>query len=343
MRAAAPRGRFGLILAIVLTGCMDPLLGPEPDAGDPVHNFDVLWEEFDRHYSFFQLKGVDWDALRAEYRPRIEPEMGEDALLTVVAEMLDRLEDGHINVFTKVGVYGYTGWYAGRPPSYLRTLVEARVALSSAAAGRLDYAHLGDGIGYVGIRSFHPGMAEALDRILAGLRPLDGLIVDLRDNGGGSDAEAREMAGRVVDARRLYRTVRIRNGPEHDNFTSPIPWHVEPLGPEPYNGPLVLLTNRRTFSAAESFVLAARTRTGAVTVVGDTTGGGSGFPMFRELPNGWLYRLPRWIAYDVEGRTFEGVGLAPDELIVFEATSGTDLILERAIELLAPTPAGTRP
>jgi hypothetical protein len=327
------------LLATVLFGCVDPLLGPEPPT-DPVHNFDVLWDEFDRHYSFFRLKGVDWDALRAEYRPRVGPDTGEEALLDVVAAMLDRLEDGHVNVFTGVGVYGYTGWYTDRPASYLRTLVEDRFALGTAADGRLDYARLPDGTGYIGIRTFHDGMAEALDLILAGMQPLDGLIVDLRDNGGGSDTEAREMAGRLVDARRRYRTVRIRNGPEHDDFTPPIPWSVEPRG-DPYHGPLVLLTNRRTFSAAESFVLAARTRSAGVTVVGDTTGGGSGFPMFRELPNGWLYRIPRWIAYDVDGRTFEGVGLPPDELIVFEDTASADPILERALELLAPIPAGS--
>jgi len=59
-----------------------------------------------------------------------------------------------------------------------------------------------------------------------------------------------------------------------------------------YTDPIALLTNRRTFSAAESFVLAMRTLP-QVTIVGDTTGGGSGNPLHRELPNGWGLSVSR--------------------------------------------------
>lgn len=339
------RRRFvaaALALAVMSgTSCIDPLLGPEPDPHDAVHNFDLLWEQFDRHYSFFVLKGIDWEALRDTYRPLVRPTTSDMGLLSIVTDMLDELEDGHVNVFTDQGVYGYIGWYTDQPGSYQPDLVITRLkgTLTRAPGGLLRYGQPEPGIGYVRIPTFVKGMAGDLDAALAALAPLDALIVDLRHNGGGSDGEVREMAGRLVTERRLYRTVRFRNGPEHEDFTPHIPAYVEPRGPAQFTGPVVLLTNRRTFSSAESFVLAARTRAG-VTVVGDTTGGGSGNPMYRELPNGWIYRMPRWISYDASGRPFEGVGLAPDRYVTFERESTTDLILEDAIQMLMAQSAG---
>ena len=332
MRTA--RAAFIALVTVAVASCTDLLLGPEP-ADDPLASFDSLWEQFDRHYSFFQLKQVDWDEVRTRYRPRVRDDLSERGLLSVVSDMLDELEDGHINVFTDEGTYGYSGWFSGYPRSYLPGLVTDRVGgpLSHAPGGQLLYAEPEPGVVYVRLQTFRDGMATDLDWILRELQPLDGLILDIRHNGGGSDSEVRDVAGRLVSERRLYRTVRLRNGPEHDDFTEPIPSYVEPRGPAQFLGPVVLLTNRRTFSSAESFILAVRTRGDAV-VVGDTTGGGSGNPMFRELPNGWRFRLPRWISYDVDGRTFEGVGLGPDTHITFDTDAVTDPILEEAIRVV---------
>lgn len=333
MRIARPMALVALVASVA--GCIDPLLGPQPDGDDPLENFDLLWTEFDRNYSFFELKGIDWAALRETYRPRIRSTTTETRLLLVVSDMLDELEDGHVTVITDDDTYRYTGWYDGYPRSYLPSLVLTRLGDSHARApgGLLEYGEPEPGVGYVRIPRFVPGMAGDLDLALDTLGPLSALIIDVRHNGGGSDSEVREMAGRLVAERRLYRTVQYRNGPEHDDFTPPIPSFVEPRGPHQFTGPIALLTNRRTFSAAESFVLAVRTREG-VTVVGDTTGGGSGNPMARELPNGWTYRLSRWIAYDPAGRPFEGVGLPPDLYMTFELGSVVDPILEEAIRVL---------
>ncbi len=74
-----------------------------------------------------------------------------------------------------------------------------------------------------------------------------------------------------------------------------------------------------------------------VTVVGDTTGGGSGNPVYRELPNGWTSRVPRWLEFTSDFEPFEGVGLAPDIWVSTPDAlleSGTDRIFETAVEIL---------
>jgi carboxyl-terminal processing protease len=150
-----------------------------------------------------------------------------------------------------------------------------------------------------------------MDEALAALPGATRLVVDVRDNPGGSVRVAAEVAGRFADRPRTYGYVRLRDGASHGAFTDYIARAVSPAGARAFRGPVYVLTNRRSLSAAEDFVLAMRAMPG-VTAVGDTTAGASGGPITRELPNGWTYQLSTWVAYTADRRTFEGVGLPPD-------------------------------
>ena len=50
-------------------------------------NFDVMWQTFQDHYAFFKLRGVDWKALRDQYRSQVT----EQNLETVFQKMLSQL------------------------------------------------------------------------------------------------------------------------------------------------------------------------------------------------------------------------------------------------------------
>ena len=53
----------GLLLAAgCVTGCAGTIVGVDPPT-DAATLFDVLWEEVDRRYPAFALKGVDWALL----------------------------------------------------------------------------------------------------------------------------------------------------------------------------------------------------------------------------------------------------------------------------------------
>jgi hypothetical protein len=43
-------------------------------ADTPLANFDVFWTTFSEHYPFFALHGMDWQAVRNKYRPRVTAE-----------------------------------------------------------------------------------------------------------------------------------------------------------------------------------------------------------------------------------------------------------------------------
>jgi C-terminal processing protease CtpA/Prc len=111
---------------------------------------------------------------------------------------------------------------------------------------------------------------------------------------------------------------------------------IEPEGSYQFLKPVVVLTSRATMSSAEMFVMAMQNLP-QVTIVGDTTAGGVGNPIFRELPNGWTYRLSTGITADAQRRIIEGVGIFPDVSVITTAAdsaNGIDRMLEKGIEII---------
>lgn len=330
-------GRFALLAGLAALGCADAVLPSEPD-GDPVALFDQLWSEFDGYYSHFTIKDVDWTAVRDRYRPRVTPATTGRELFAVLSEMLGELRDGHVDLATPYGRYAWTAWRDDFPESFAWPRIAAQYLTGGATAGGgVRWGRLAPDVGYLLIPTFGDrAVIDGVDAALTGLGAPAGLVVDVRHNGGGTDNWAVAVAGRFADRARHYRTVQYRNGPAHDDFTAPRPDSLRPAGPVRYAGPVVLLTNRHVFSAAEDFVLAMR-RLPQVTVVGDTTGGGAGNPIMRELSNGWVYRIPRWIVRAPDGTTHEGVGLGPDVFVQFDPADAAvdgDPLLDSALARL---------
>ncbi len=74
-----------------------------------------------------------------------------------------------------------------------------------------------------------------------------------------------------------------------------------------------------------------------VTVLGDTTNGAHGTMIGRELANGWFYSLVPQEVELSDGKSYEGIGLAPDIYIQntpAEILAGSDKVLELAIDKL---------
>jgi hypothetical protein len=319
------------LLPFLLSGCQELILPDGPGKG-PVDNFEFVWKEVDRHYSFFGLKDLDWDEIGASYRPLVTPTSTPAALFEVMAEMLGHLQDGHVRLQAPFRVAQYTGWYEPYPHNFDFPLIwnERLRDRGTTPSGMIFYGWLNSAIGYLYIPTFSgSGWAAEIDDCLEALEGVTALVVDVRDNTGGNDANAARIAGRFTSQRRLYRRIQYRNGPDHGDFSAPQDDYLESRGRSRFTGPVAVLTNRRTFSAAESFVLAMRTIP-EVTVVGDVTGGGSGNPLFRELPNGWTLSISRWIEWAPDGTTHEGVGLPPD---IHESTP--DYLLGNVDRILA--------
>lgn len=322
-----------------LAACSHWVIGPEPTT-NPAAVFDALWSDFDAHYSFFELKGINWDSLATVYRP-LAVRAGSDAeLFEALSGMLAELHDVHVTL--SAGGESYH-WDPPYPDQFDASIAFSRYVTDEQ---HTPSTHLRFGrcvfdttVGYIAISSFtDAGWAHEIDDVLASLSGVRALIIDVRGNGGGDTQNAIDIASRFADSVRTFAFVRYRNGPRHSDFTEDIMETVAPAGTQHFAGPVIVLTNRQVFSAAEEFVLAMRAIP-TVTTLGDTTGGGSGNPLPRELPNGWTYQLSQWIEYTPDGATFEGVGLAPSVTVpVFleDRERGIDRQLRVALRRLSP-------
>lgn len=308
---------------------------------DPKGNFEALWTILDEHYCFFSEKGVDWNEAHDRYAAKVSNRMTQEELFDVCAEMLNELRDGHTNLIASFNTSYYRKWWSDYPQNYSARLVEEYYFnFNYRTVGGMDYAILPENVGYVRYGSFSNPIGDGnLDHVLAYLNVCSGLIIDVRDNGGGALTNVETLVRRFITERMLVGYISHKTGPGHDSFSEPYAYYYDPAekGRIMWGKPVVVLASRGTFSAANNFVSVMKCIPG-VKIVGSTTGGGSGMPYNSELPNGWGVRFSACSMLDPEGVSTEN-GVEPSagcavDLDPQQALEGHDTILDFAIKLL---------
>lgn len=308
---------------------------------DPRGNFEALWTVVDEHYCFFADKGVDWDEVHDRYAAKISDEMTRSELFDVCAAMLAELRDGHTNLSSPFEVSYYRKWWSDYPQNYDARLVEQYYFnFNYRQVNGMTYGILPQNVGYIYYGSFGVTLGEGnLDYVLNYLASTQGLIINVRDNGGGDLTNVETLVSRFITQETVVGSIQHKTGPGHGDFSEPYPIHYRPAGGSHvlWGKPVVVLCNRSTFSAANNFVSVMKYLPG-VTVVGATTGGGSGMPFSSEIPNGWGVRFSACPMYDARGVCTEQ-GVTPTEgcaidLDPIQALAGHDTMLDFAVERL---------
>jgi len=320
-------------LMLPLSSCHD-----EPEwADNPSGNFEALWTIMDEHYTFFDYKQVDWDSVGAQYRALLRDNMSSTELFQLCGDMLKELKDGHTNLIASHDVSRYWIW-EHRPVNYDERIVdETYLNFDYHRASGIKYQILADNIGYMYYGDFSTTIGEGnLDLILNYLSTADGLIIDVRSNGGGYLTHVETLVGRFIEQRIHAGAIQHKTGPGHDELSAPYDYYFDPTENHiHYLKPVVVLTNRGSYSATNNFV-SIMASLPQVTVVGDTTGGGCGLPFTSELPNGWNVRFSSCPITGPDGSLTEW-GVAPDiqvDQTADDTSRGHDTLLDRAISLL---------
>ena len=321
----------------LLLSCVDN--EEQPDT--PTGNFEALWQIIDEHYCFFDYKqhtyGLDWNAVYNKYKVRVSDHMTSNQLFEVLTDMLAELRDGHVNLSTSMDYGRYWAWHEAYPQNFSDTLERRYLKTDYKIAAGLKYRVLDDNIGYIRYESFTQPVGEGnLDDCLSYLVLCRGLIIDIRNNGGGDLTTAELMAGRFVQEKTLVGYMQHKTGKGHNDFSSLEPRYLEPSSNIRWHKPVCVLTNRSVFSAANDFAVMMHALPN-VKLVGDHTGGGSGMPMSSSLPNGWGVRFSACPMYDAQKHQTE-FGIDPDISVALtdEATAqGIDLIIEAARKVLS--------
>lgn len=305
---------------------------------DPYGNFDALWTSIDEHYCFFKYKDVDWKAVGERYRAKLQPKMTSKELFDVCSEMLKELKDGHTNLVSPWDVSRYWIWEK-YPVNYdQRVIDEHYLNFVYKKACGIKYGLLRNNYGYMYYGDFSVSIGEGnLDMILGALASCDGLVIDVRSNGGGLLTNVEPIVARFITQKIHAGAISHKTGPGHDDFSKPYDYYFSPAsnGRVKFSKPVVVLTNRASFSATNNFVSIMKSLP-QVKVVGDVTGGGCGLPFTSEMPNGWSVRYSASAITDPSGNLTE-FGVEPDykvDMTPQEIAEGRDAILEKAFEVL---------
>ena len=303
---------------------------------DPKGNFEALWKILDEHYCFFDYKGVNWDSIHTVYSQRIDNSMSSESLFMTLNEMLQELKDGHVNLITPFDVGRYWKWFEDYPKNFSADLVDNYLGTNYAISGGIRYTILEDNIGYMYYGDFSSAQGEAnLDYIIDKFSICDGIIIDVRNNGGGLLSNAENLAARFMNEKTLVGYIQHKDGKGHNDFSKPLARYVTPSTRLRYQKPVIVLTNRGCYSATNDFVNAMRYCPN-VTIVGDKTGGGSGLPFHSEIPNGWSVRFSACPMFDADMQQTE-FGIDPDihvDLSDRDVRKGNDTLIETARSLL---------
>ena len=326
-----------IVCLATLVSCIDS--DERPDT--PVGNFESLWRIIDEHYCFFDYKqqeyGLDWNAVYDKYKVRVNNNMTTVQLFEVLCDMLAELRDGHVNLSSSMDYGRYWTWQEAYPKNYSDTLERHYMGTDYLIANGLHYRVLDDNIGYIRCASFETPIGEGnLDEMLSYLLFCRGLIIDIRNNGGGNLTVAERLAGRFVHEKTLVGYMQHKTGKGHQDFSGLEEIYLEPSSNVRWNKKVCVLVNRSVFSAANEFAVMMHCLPN-VTLIGDHTGGGSGLPMSNSLPNGWSVRFSACPMYDNHQQQTE-FGIEPDIAVALSNTSmaeNKDDIIEAARKIIA--------
>ncbi|AUI86166.1 C-terminal processing peptidase [Vibrio azureus] len=196
--------------------------------------------------------------------------------------------------------------------SYVVTIVRDKVRLEDRAVKSEIIEQDGKKIGVLEVPSFYVGLSKDTDKLLAELKEknVDGVIVDLRNNGGGALTEATALTGLfikegpVVQVRDSYGRVKVNA--DTDGLIS-------------YEGPLTVLINRYSASASEIFAAAMQDYNRAI-ILGENSFGKGTVQQHRSLNHiydlfdkelGYVqYTIQKF--YRIDGGSTQNRGVAPD-------------------------------
>ena len=326
------------IIIISIISC-EKIFG-EPPVNNTEAIFEKLWITFNEEYAPFEERNVNWQVQYDNFRPLVNSTTTDDELFSIISQMLTPLDDGHVTLtapgrtlfisnkirneliddglfsISVVKTYIETGYNEGEDNSYIYGKIKNE---------NVAYIYFN----YVGDNFFK------LKDFLSDYPNVKGYIIDMRHNQGGDFTYCFSEIGRLTNESRFVFRSKTKNGKGKNDYTDWYEWSINPKG-EYVDKPIIVLIDRYTISAGERSVMAFKTLPN-VTLMGDTTNGAHGTMIGRELANGWFYSLVPQKVELFDGKSYEGIGLAPDiysKNTILQINNGIDTTLQKAIDEL---------
>jgi carboxyl-terminal processing protease len=245
-----------------------------------------------------------------------------------------------------------SAWLVGAPGSKAQiaiardnaTLEVPRVAPVPAAGPPIVAQRLagaaGKQYGYVRIAHFLTAdVVQQFDAALDGLLDVAGLILDVRENGGGESAVGNAIIARLIEKPVPVAKDYLRGSASEFYVTT-----LQPRGTA-YKGPVAVLIDESSFSNGHLFPSQLK-ELGRAILVGRTTGGGSAAVERWQLTEALTVQLSKAVSITAQGAIADELGTVPDVAVTRTAADvqaglyaelgvpAHDVVLQRALERL---------
>ncbi|MGC9402199.1 carboxy terminal-processing peptidase [Vibrio genomosp. F10 str. 9ZC157] len=196
--------------------------------------------------------------------------------------------------------------------SHVVTIVRDTIRLEDRAVKSEVIEKDGKKIGVLEVPSFYVGLSKDTDKLISELVTdgVDGIIVDLRNNGGGALTEATALSGLFIESGPV---VQVRDSYGRVNVNSDTDGKIS------YQGPLTVLVNRYSASASEIFAAALQDY-GRAIILGENSFGKGTVQQHRSLNHiydlfekelGYVqYTIQKF--YRINGGSTQNKGVIPD-------------------------------
>ena len=194
---------------------------------------------------------------------------------------------------------------------------------------------LENNIGYINIDSFDENTKEKFKDVYTELnkKNIKGLIIDLRNNGGGIVDDALEIADYALEKNKVMLVTKDKTQKEEIEKSKSKPIITQPI---------VLLVNENTASSSEILVAALKENNRA-TVVGETTYGKGVIQELITLSDGSGVKITIEEYYTPNKNKINGVGIKPDIEVhlpdgvdsIYNIERKDDTQLQEAIKVLS--------
>lgn len=325
---------FSILSVFAFSSCIEE---PEMPVNTNVGNFEALWKIIDTKYCYLDYKNINWDSIHTVYKAQVDTSLTDYEMFELMGNMLGELKDGHVNLYSDFDRSRYWKWFTDYPANFSTELIYSNRYLGDNyhIASGMRYGKIDGGtIGYIYYGDFSNRFSDVnINYIFNYFKDCDGLILDVRDNGGGYLDLSEQLASYFFKNDTITGYIQYKTGDGHTDFSKTTAVKTPAHKTLRWTKPVAVLSNRMSYSATNSFISRMKMAPNTI-VIGDKSGGGGGLPLSSEIPNGWMVRFSACPMYDANMQHTEW-GIDPDIKVDITATdkaNGIDSIIEKAIE-----------
>lgn len=234
---------------------------------------------------------------------------GEDFAAKLTKDLNEICKDAHLGVRYSATKFPERKQASEPSPDEIKRNQEF---VKYANAGFTKVERLDGNIGYISFRNFMD--VEAAKRPVKAamefVADTDALIIDIRENGGGSPDTVRLICSYFFDATPVHLNDIVRRDGKREEF-----WTLKTVDGPRYTKDIYVLTSKRTGSAAEEFSYNLKNLKRA-TIIGEPTWGGANPGGIHRLNDHFGVFVPHAYAENPITKTnWEGTGVLPDVAI----------------------------